>query len=64
MFAGTVYIEVPDIGPCACCGLVTNVAEASVAETWLCPGLCTDFYLAELREKALAVPAEAWAWAS
>lgn len=48
MQAGRCYIKVPDVGPCACCGWETDIAEASVAETWLCPGWCTDFYLAEL----------------
>lgn len=56
MHVGTCYIQVPDVGPCACCGLDTNIAEASVAETWLCPGLCTDFYLAELAENVRAAP--------
>lgn len=53
---GVCYIHVPDEGPCACCGLIIDIAEAGIAETWLCPGLCTDFYLAELAESAPVAP--------
>jgi hypothetical protein len=36
--------------------LIIDIAEAGIAETWLCPGLCTDFYLAELAESAPVAP--------
>lgn len=43
------YIQVPWLGPCATCGLAIYTAETH-AETWLCPGWCTDSYLHMLRE--------------